>query len=322
MSRQGHRVPPVLAPVLIVLAIFGYIVGSHAGSGSHGASSHPAAKPQIATGQTVVLEYPATWTKPSTSEATAAAAAVPGLTVSDPLTLVPREHTAHTGLLSGELPSGSDPLPGEFLDLLKKVPDTEVLNLLDVQAYKYKDLAVKGFDGALVMYVIPTPAGRSTVLACFAQRSSSPELAQCEAIVATLSLVGEPAAELRPDVSYGNEVGAVVSRLEGKRAELRKRMGEGQELGKIASLASELGGEFSTTVNRLQTIEAPLAASATQDALVHAIERARDTYRELATAANDSNLVVYEVAKRNVEKAETEVNQALESFSMLGYGRG
>ncbi|HEY1834542.1 MAG TPA: hypothetical protein VGG08_08910 [Solirubrobacteraceae bacterium] len=319
MSRPVRRVPPVLAPVLIVLAIFGYIVGTHTGGDSH-ASSRTAGKPQIATGHTIVLEYPSTWTKPANT------ATVAGLTVGEPLTLAPRDDEAHAGLLSGQLPSDADPLPKEFLDLLEKVPTTEVINLLDVQAYKYTDLAVKGLDGALVLYVIPTPAGRSTVLACFAQREgqhgASPQLAQCEAIVATLSLVGEPAAELRPESNYGNEVGVVMTRLVGKRAELRKRMSEGQDPRKLASLASALGGEFSTTVNRLKVIEAPPAASATQAALVHAVERARDAYREFAAQAKDSNLVGYEGAKRNVEAAETEVNEALESFSMLGYGHG
>lgn len=314
VSRPARRVPPVLAPVLIALAIFGYIVGSN-GGGSH--SGAPAAsREHVASGRTVVLEYPDSWTRP------AQPASVPYLQVSDPLTLVPEDDPHHAGLVSGQLPADADPLPSRFLERLAGVPKTEVLNLLSVQAYRYTGLRLEGRSEALVLYVVPTPAGRSTVLACFAETAASPHVRECEQIVGTLSLVGEPSSELRPDGAYGARLEAIVQRLQQGRASLRRRMGAGEGAQKVGSLAAELGGGYSSASTTLARVEAPLAAGGTQAALLHALRRARDAYRELSAAAKAGDLVRYEAARQGVEAAEREVDVALEGFSLLGYGGG
>jgi hypothetical protein len=312
VSRSVRRLPPVLAPVLIVLAIFGYIVGS-GGSGSRAGA--PAARSEhIASGRTVVLEYPDSWMQGTAS--------VPGLRLSHPLSLVPEDDPQRAGLVSGQLPPDANPLPNRFLERLEGAPETEVLNLLSVQAYRYTQLKLQGSGEALVLYVIPTPAGRSTALACFAETASSPHLHECEQIVGTLSLVGEPSSELHPDAAYGARLQDIVQRLQRERTALRRRMGAGEGAQKVGSLAAALGGVYSSASKTLARVEVPLAAGATQAALLHALRRARDAYRELSTAAEIGDLVRYEAARQGVETAEREVDLGLESVSLLGYGGG
>ena len=214
----------------------------------------------------------------------------------------------------------SRPLPAAFMKLLSGTPKTEVLNLLDVQAYRYTGVTLNGFGRALIVYVIPTPAGRSTVLVCYAEGSASPYLAQCEDIVASLSLVGEPAAELRPDNTYGIELAAVVKRLDSDRRVLRALMSAGEPPSEVADLAVDLAGHFDQAKTALAAIEPPLAASATQTLLVKAIDSAREAYEALASAARDGSLVQYETARQGVETAEGKLDLALQSFVLLGYG--
>ena len=50
-----------LAPLLAVAAVFGYLIGVHH-TASSGGSGQAATRHQVASGHSVILEYPSTWT--------------------------------------------------------------------------------------------------------------------------------------------------------------------------------------------------------------------------------------------------------------------
>jgi hypothetical protein len=314
MSDGSRILRSVLAPVLVAAAIFGYFVGVHHSSAASAAESS-AARAHIASGHTVILEYPSTWTVSQRPPP-----AVRGLPIKDPLTLLPSADPSQAGLVSGQLAVPAQPLPAEFLSTLSTPPKTEVLDLLDVQAYRYSSIKIAGESRAVILYVVPSSEGHSVALVCYAQNIDSPYLAQCSGIVATLSLVGQPAPELRPDGTYATDLNSIIGHLDLQRVELRKRLGGGVSPHGVGTLADRLAGDFDSAQASIAALDAPLAATPTQEALVHGLKRAKDTYSELATAATVGDWPRYELARQNVEAAEDEVNLALEGYGLLGYG--
>jgi hypothetical protein len=313
MFSSSRLLRTALGPILLVAAIVGYLIGAHHGAQAS-AAKRAAGRTQVAFGQSVILEHPADW-KPSKTPFS-----LPGLTIEHPLALVPVAEP-DAGLVSGELPSDAQPLPDEFVTKLSAPPKTEVLNLLSVQAYRYSSVAITGKSVASVVFVVPTSGEHPIVLVCYARSADSSYLDQCGSIVATLSLVGQPGGELVPDEAYAAKVDAIVTHLDRERVDLRKQLGAGASSEAVAGLADELGGDFDAAQDSIAALEAPHAAAATQDTLIHALKRARDTYGELATAARDEDPVGYASARRDVEASEAEVDLALEDYGLLGYGQ-
>ena len=62
------------------------------------------------------------------------------------------------------------PVPPQFLTALREPPDTEVVDLLNTQAYRYSGLGVASSGLALTLYTIPTSATSTTAIVCYAQR--------------------------------------------------------------------------------------------------------------------------------------------------------
>jgi hypothetical protein len=314
MRTSSRILRTVLAPILLVAAILGYLIGAHHGAAAS-AAKRAAGRTQVAFAQSVILEYPGDWQQAKRPFA------VPGLALAHPLSLVPIAEPGRAGLVTGELPADAQPLPAEFVTTLKSPPKTEVLNLLSVQAYRYSSITIARNGLTSVVYVVPTSGEHSIVLVCYAQDAGSPYLGECASIVATLSLVGQPGGELRPDEAYATHVDSVIKHLDRERVDLRRRLGDGASPDEVGGLADELAGGYNSAQASIATLEAPHAAAATQDALIHALKRGRDTYGELASAARDGDLVGYESARRDVEAAEDEVDLALEDYGLLGYGQ-
>lgn len=266
----------------------------------------------------VLLEYPAGW------QPTKAVVSVPGLSIARPLLLAPGGDAVRAGLLAGELPSGeSGPLPARFLALLHGTPHTEVVNLIDGQAFRYSHVEVAGYDRALDLYVI-LYAGRSpTALACYAlQATSSAYLSQCEQIVAGLTPLGQSSTyDLTPDTGYAQRLGALIEGLNRERLTLRREMRTHSTPTAAGRLATTLADRFAAAASSLALLEAPPVAGPTQTALANSILRARDTYRALAAASAAPEQVGYPAALAQVNVAEVGVDSALEGFALLGYSR-
>jgi hypothetical protein len=312
MYGSIRSLPPVVVPLLVAVAICGYLVGIRGVPATPGVPSGETTR--IASGASVLLEYPSTW-RPA-----AGAPAIPGLPIARPLVLAPGGSSAHAGLLSGQLPAGeTSPLPDRFLGLVRGIPHVEVVDLLDVEAYRYGQLSLAGYDRILDLYLIPNLGGNTMALACYASNGFSTYLRQCAQIVATLTPVGQSSYDLTPNTPYARRLGGLVGVLDTERLRLRREMHRGAAPAAMGRLATALAGRFATAGISLAALEPPLVAGPAQAALEGAMLHARDTYRALTTAATAERLGSYDAARGQVDAAEAGVDTALESFALLGY---
>jgi hypothetical protein len=304
-------VPPVVIPLLAVVAIAGYLLGSHRASASsrRSSSTTPATAKQLVPGSSVLLEYQRGW------RSSAAMQSIPGLAIADPLLLAPGGDAAHAGLLGGQLPAGApSPLPASFLALVHGLPNTEILDLARLQIYKYSGLS--GYDRTLDVYVILTAAARPTALVCYAASGYTSYLQQCGQIVARVSLLGgQSAEELSPDAAYAAQLSALITGLDGERLKLRREMH--LQAAAVAPLAARLARRFAGAGASVAALEPPQPASAAQAALASALKAAHAAYAALAAAA--AGAATTAEAEQRVQRAETAVDSVLESFALLGY---
>ncbi len=318
MYRSNRVLPAVVIPILAVIAIVAYLVGIH-GTSSAGGGDVPVAQSgptHVGSVGTVLFEYPASWQRVSTMPA------VPGIAIARPFLLAPGGDAARAGLFSGQFAgSGASPLPQSFLSRLHGVPHTEVVSLANVQAYRYSQLSVPGFNRIVDLYVIPNLGAQPTIVACDAASGDAADLHECEEIVDQLTLVGQSADVLSPDNAYAAQLAPLLGRLEKERVTLRREIHARESLAAVAPLASALSTRFADASEALLKLEPPPAASAAQTALAAAIAQARSAYTALAAAASAEDPGEYALAKQQVEAAEGAVNAALESFELLGYGQ-
>jgi hypothetical protein len=296
-------------PVLVVVAIVGYLLGIHRGSTPSTAVTGPL---RVASGTNLLLEYPSGW------QPAASAPRLAGLTISGSHVLAPGGRSTTAGLISGQMPGGeASPLPAGFLALVHGAPHVEVVNLAQVQAYRFSQLS--GYERTLDVYVIPTAGGTPTVLVCYASSHASSYLQQCEQIVATVALVGETSFNLSPSAGYASHLGTLVKALNKERLTLRREIRASTAPARLSSLASTLAVRFAATATALASLEAPQAASAAQAALATALMSAHAAYVTLSAAAAAEDVAAYSEAEQKVNAAEAGVHTALQSFALLGY---
>ncbi len=309
-SRPRRTVPPVVIPVLLAVAIAAYLIGSQRSSApsSPPGSGASAAETRIASGPSVILEYPAGW------QTSGAAPVLAGLPIEHPLLLAPGGHASEAGLLSGQLPAGQpSPLPASFVSLMHVVPRTEVVSLGNGEAYRYS--AITGYERTLDVYVVPAAGANPTALVCYAASGYSSYLQQCEQIVAKATVVTQSSYALSPDATYANQLSGLIGSLDKERVTLRAQMRAQPET--VATLATRLAASFARTSAAVAALEPPLPASAAQAALASSLQHAHDAYTALAVAAGEP--VGYASAEPQVNAAEAAVDAALENFALLGY---
>jgi hypothetical protein len=306
----NRRFFTLAAPILAAVAIVGYLIG-HA----HTPSASPVKTRTLSTSR-FLLDYPADWRR------VAGGPEIPGLPITHAVVLAPGGQASHAGLVAGQLAGGeAGPLPRSFVASLPRLPLTAVVDLLEVQAYRYAQLAVPGFSQSLTLYAIPNPAGNETVLACYAGAAFSDQLRTCDQIVATVTLAGQAQSyDLTPEAAYARELSSSIAGLNGQRLDLRRMMGSGASPAAVAALASRLARKFADTAAGVSTLEPSLVARRAQAALSKAMVTARRAYTALAAAAGSPPRS--QQARRQVYEAEADVNAALADFSLLGYAQG
>ena len=315
MYRTTPSLLQLAAPLLLVIAIAGFVAGHrHASSAPAGASD----RTQSAYGSSVLLEYPANWRQVDTR----LAPAIPGLTITGAVLLSPGGEGVRAGLLSGRIPRGeSSPLPDAFLAHLHRAPRTDVVDLLDAQAYRYSHLSLPRYNRILDLYVLPSPAGGDAALACYASKPLASYLKQCQQIVAGLTLVGRSPTDLTPEAGYAGRLGQLVEKLDRKRLELRASMRASTAPATSSRLAATLAERFAAAARSLSVLEPPPPVGPTQAALASAIVRARQAYETLSAAAPAGSSSHYATAQASVEAAEGDVDAALQDFALLGYSQ-
>ena len=133
--------------------------------------------------------------------------------------------------------------------------------------------------------------------------------------------VPEPSYDLIPEPRYASALGASIAVLEGQRVTLRRDLALGAVPGTVQRLATRLAAGFADTATSLAQLKPSLATSQAQTMLSRSILRARDAYAALAAAAGAQSPSRFATARGEVHEAETSINDALESFALLGTGR-
>jgi hypothetical protein len=299
----------VMAAVLIAVAGLGYVAGHDRSR----AASPETRRTAAAAG--VLLAYPAGW------QPTGGAPAIPGLSLAHSIVLAPGGDGARAGLLAGEL-RGEEPslLPRQFVERMRALPNTEVVDLVDTQGYRYGPVKIAGFDGMLELFAIPNPKGNPTVLACYAAAALAAEMRACEQIVATLTLVEQSSSyDLVPEPEYARKLSASIGVLDRQRVALRREMSAGAPPSTVQRLAGSLAAGFAAEATSLSLLEPPSATGQAQATLSQSILQARDAYTALAAAVGSASAARSAIAQRQVDEAEAGVNAVLESFALLGY---
>jgi hypothetical protein len=314
MSSLDPRLRVLATPLLVALAIAGYLLGHR-----HAASAPPAREPSTRTLLTssLLLTYPSDWAPAG------AGPAIPGLSISGPAAIAPRGGAATAGLLTGQLLGGeASPLPAWFIARLRGLPDAQVVNLAETQAYRYSQLKVAGFERALTIYAIPGPSGGPTVIACYAAAAASPQMRTCERIAAEAQLQFAPQNDiLTPDPDYARQVSAAVAAVAAHRTRLRHALSMLGVQPASQRVAARLASTLDAGAASLSTLPAPPAASQAQTLLSQAFARTGGAYAALAAAAGAGSRSRYVAARARVYAAESSIATALQGLALLGYER-
>jgi hypothetical protein len=309
LALLDRRVLAAIAAGVIGVGVTGYLAGHGGGAGG----SHEQGFSAAVAG--VLLNLPPAW------RTAGEAAAVPGLSLSQPLLLAPGGNASNVGLLVGALPSSEPgPLPRQLLARMHRLPATSVVSLQEAQAYRYSAVSIPGFARQMTLYVVPNPGGSPTALACYAAAALAAYLQDCQRIVATLTLAGQSQSyDLTPQPSYASRLSAAVSSLNTLRAGLRRGMGPQVAPATVQRLATRLAGAFARAAAAVSALESNLATGQAQAELSSSILRARAAYRSLAAAAAAHDQARFAAARTRVSQAEAGVDEALTGFALLGY---
>jgi hypothetical protein len=307
----------IIAVVLVVLAvILGYTLG-HAHS-----TAAPVENTREVSNAVTSLHYPSA----SGWQPVSVAPRVPGLSIAQPLVLAPNGDGTHGGLVVGRLlGSESSPLPAALLAQLRQPPNTEVVDLLNTQAYRYSPLSVTGSPQKLTLYTIPNSATSTTAIVCYASAGFSSYMRACEQLAGTLTIAtGKPEGEVRapnpltPEAGYGRRIAAAAARADGLLLTLRPEIREGASRATVATLAKRLADGLASVAESLAVVPPP-AAGRVHAALSESLGQARAAYTALGAAVSAGNASGYATARTQIYAAEAGLSSALKSFALLGY---
>jgi hypothetical protein len=305
---------PLLIPAVLAAAVGGYLLGARHGRAP--APQRTGSPTRVLSDAGLLLEYPLDWRK------VGGVKPPKGLALMQTISLLPPGADPGEGLLVGRLPAGEPaPLPVAFSARLAALPHTEVVSLTSTPAYRYSKLRLKDGAGALTLYVVAGSSGSPPrLLACSSAGLASPVQRACEEVVAGVETLGDPALPITPEASYAARLAAVLRGLQRERATIRHDLAASRSAATIQGLAERLAGRFSSAAAAMSAIEAPQVAAGAQQALASALSHAGQSYSTLAADAGSGGIGPYDEAQAQVREAESEVDRALASFSLLGYG--
>ncbi len=316
-TREETRTIAILA--VMTIAILGYIVGHNR------AIAVPVESTRETSNAVTIVHYSSTpgWRPAST------APTVPGLSIAQPLVLAPNGDATRAGLIVGLLPgSESSPLPPQLLAQLTELPDTQVVNLANTQAYRYSALTVTGSGEKLTLYTIPGSSTSTTAIACYASAGFSTYIRGCERLAATLTIAGgmpeggevRAAHPLAPDVGYGRRIAAAAARTDELLLALRPQIRRGVSRTTVSTLAGRLADKLAGVAGSLSRVHPPPAAGGVHTALSESLKRTEAGYSALGAAVSAGDAAAYASARTEIYAAEAGLGNALRNFALLGYG--
>ncbi len=308
-----------IVAVLLLLTIA--IVGDQDGHGH--SSGAQVERTREASNTATVINYDAA----SGWLAAPRAPTIPGLAIAQPLLLGPGGNGARSGLIVGKmLGSEFGPVPPQLLAQVREPPDTQVVDLLNTQAYRYSGLSITSSGMALTLYTIPTSATSTTAIVCYAQAGSSRDLQACERLAGTLTIAtSSPQVEVRtyqslsPQLAYGNQISAVAARVKALLSTLRAQLRPGASKAASAAVATRLADGLAGAAGSLATVSPPPAAARAQGSLSESLARTQEAYSALAASLGSGDESAYSAALTQIYVAEASLDSALKDFGLLAY---
>jgi hypothetical protein len=310
-ARSGRRrsaASGAIAAGLAVVALAG--VAFVAGRAIGGDSPPPLANP-IAS-DAVALRAPAGW------EPTAAAErpAIPGLALDDDIGTAPADRDG-SGIMAGMTAAdGPTLLPGTLAARVPEgLPKPTAVELGDLAALRYRDVAVRGFDRRLTLYASPTSAGTATV-ACYAPSAeAAADEPTCEAVAQTLELLEGRPYPLAVPAAAERALDRTARRLDRARRDGRRRLAEASQPAGQAKAARALERAYGTAARDLRAVDAgPALAGSIGDAASAAAGAGR-AYGRLAAAVDAGDPGAYDAARSAVRSAEARTERALAAIA-------
>ena len=298
------------AGLVAVAAIAGFMVG---GSGSDSSSEETEFANSASAGG-IGLSFPADWERASEN------AALPGLKLTDQMTLVPVGESGGSLNAGSTTAAGAELLPSGLVARLPDDPDGEPVRLGELEAYRYTGLRPRGYDGArLTVYAVPTTAGVATT-ACRAPAAAPANfLSDCERIAASLELSGVEPLALGPNDAYARALEKALGTLGEARDSEGANLRDADTPTEQARAARSLSRAYAAARRALAGAAPGSAERGANADIVSALARLDTEYGQLAGAAEAADSDSYAAASSAIEAAERRLQRSLQALGPLGY---
>jgi serine/threonine protein kinase len=245
---------------------------------------------------------------------------VPGLRLTQSLAMVPPSPSAAGAIAGLSKGVGETLLP---LALRKRVrgelPRPDAVRLGHLEALRYRDVRVRGFDRNLDLFAVPASTGVATV-ACYApQLELNGFRDDCGRVAQSVRLLRGHAFPLAADPATAVALDRVLGDLAESRTTNRRLLANASTPRRQAKFASALSATYSSASSRLKAIVESPALTPTIDAIVAETLSARDAYQLLAKAARDNDRKTYRDAADATVRAEGRVSRRIQALAGAGY---
>jgi hypothetical protein len=307
------RVAMIAVPLAVVAIVAGFLVG-----GSGKSDNSASTLPNRATVGHLRVDYPAGWALG------AASTRIPGITFQNPMVLSPAPSSA--ALQAGDVADAAGPTllsPAFRAKLVGALPAATAVRLGALQAYRYSGLHVRGLDGTLTVYAVPTTTGVVT-LACWTASSGVPRTfpAQCGDVAATAALVGSSPYPLGVSAAYATTLSNTFKNLgtaiSGPLARLRAAKTPAAQ----SSAASSLSTAYGLAASGLSSAKATPEVATANAAIVAALNKLSHGYSDAASASSANSSSAYGRASKEIAAASAALHSALASLAAQGYKVG
>jgi hypothetical protein len=301
-----------LFPVLVIggavlAAIVGFLAGGSGGGDKTTTSGTPAI---VAASPDVKAKVPEGWAKLSSVPA------VPGLGVADAAAFAPGGKDGGEALVLGAVRKSADNSTLLSTGLIKAagtLPKKEAVAIGDgLQAYRYRNMKLAGFERPVTIYAVPTTAGVATI-ACVAPTAT------CDASANTMQLVSAKSFPVGPSADYAKAVGNAMGAL-GKATKSGQAKLESAKTPRAqASAAAGLSAAYAKAAKALGGLELSPADTLANQRLVAGLTATSKAYANAAKAARKNKKNAYASAKKAVAAGQKIVSNAMTGLQKAGY---
>ena len=261
------------------------------------------------------LSYPDGWQRAETPPA------IPGLELKDPIALSQRDAPRDALAAGSTNATGPSLLPAAFLRRLDEPPARDdAVRLGDLEAYRYGDLRVDGFDDRLTLYVAPTSIGVATVACAATPRSAETFLPACEGVAGGLKLTRGEAFALGADQDYLARLDKAIGRLNRDRERQVRALRAAKTQAAQGRAASAISNSYGRARRSLQGGSVSPAVRGAAASVRAGLARAEAAYGRLSAAARRGNSEAYAAARTDVQAAEAAIQRALREVRVASSG--